>query len=289
MRLPIEHDWKPNLGNKQVDNSEYEKHVRGLAERLQRANKTAKQQSRLSHDTAKRYYDRPTKLEHFNKGDLVYIHDPIYKRGKAKKFSYQYKGPFEIEQRISPLIYKVRLTDGTSTIIHINRLKRAHKETRDFKASPVGGNKNKAVKLGREKEIVRGKCEDEAETDRWDREVPPHSQVEDIEDTDLSKLDENEVNLLQDRGDESQRIPGSSYLQRKLQSDKTADGVAYRLRSRLVSMSGRETENDKAGSEVASSPGSENASNNTSPSKVKYMSNHSYNLRSRIEPTEGTL
>jgi hypothetical protein len=137
MRLPIEDDWKPNLGDKNLGDDEYEGHVRMLAERLREANKTAGQQSKLSHDTAKRYYDRRTNLEQFSKGDFVYIHDPTYKRGKAKKFSYQYRGPFETEQKISPLIYKVRLADGTSTIIHVNRLRRAHKQKEGSEALPV--------------------------------------------------------------------------------------------------------------------------------------------------------
>jgi hypothetical protein len=29
-----------------------------------------------------------------------------------------YKGPFQVEQKISPLIYKVRLTDGSSVVLH---------------------------------------------------------------------------------------------------------------------------------------------------------------------------
>jgi hypothetical protein len=100
MRLPIEDDWKPNLGDKDLGDGDYEEHVRALAERLHEANKTTGQQSKLSHDTAKRYYDRRTKLEQFSKGDFVYVHDPTHKRSKARKFSYQYKGPFEIEQKM---------------------------------------------------------------------------------------------------------------------------------------------------------------------------------------------
>ena len=99
MRLPIEEDWKPQLINKKAQENEYEKHVKVLAERLHEANKAAGQQSKQSHETAKRYYDRKTNLEQFKKGDLVYVHDPIHKRGKARKFSYQYKGPYEIEEK----------------------------------------------------------------------------------------------------------------------------------------------------------------------------------------------
>ena len=118
--LPKADDWKPRLGKDKLEGDEYERHVRLLAERLREANKIAGQQSRSNHETAKRYYDRQTKPEQFKKGDLVYVHNPAYRQGQAKKFSYQYKGPFEIKQTISPLIYKVQLTDGTFPIIHIN-------------------------------------------------------------------------------------------------------------------------------------------------------------------------
>jgi hypothetical protein len=110
-----------------------------IASRLREANKVAGHQSKLSHDTAKRYYDRQVKWEQFKKGDFVYMRDPTYKRGKAKKFSYQYKGPFEIKQRISSLIYTVRLGDGTCAIVHVNRLKRAFERGEDSKI-PVGEN-----------------------------------------------------------------------------------------------------------------------------------------------------
>ena len=126
MRLPIEDDWQPRLDNCTLEDTDYDEHVRALAERLREAHKVAGQQSKLSHDTAKRYYDRQTKLEKFKKGEFVYVHDPTYKRGKAKKFSYQYKGPFEVIERVSPLVYKVKLLDGTFTVVHINRLKRAY-------------------------------------------------------------------------------------------------------------------------------------------------------------------
>jgi hypothetical protein len=104
-RLPIEDDWKPNVSNEKLGDDEYESHVKLLAERLCQANDTAGQHSKLSHEVAKRYYNRQTKLQQFSKGDLVNIHDHTYKRNQAKNFSYQYKGPFTVKHRNSPLIY----------------------------------------------------------------------------------------------------------------------------------------------------------------------------------------
>ena len=154
MRLPIEDDWWPKLGHDKLEDNEYENHVELLAKRLHEANKVAGQQSAFSYATAKRYYDRQAKLERFSKGDFVYVHDPTYKRGKAKKFSYQYKGPFEVEQKISPLIYKVRMADGTSAILHINRLKRAHVQVQNDRETPLSKNLEEAVKLKQHKEVA---------------------------------------------------------------------------------------------------------------------------------------
>jgi hypothetical protein len=126
MRLPIEDDWRPKLSKPESKDEEYEENVKTLALRLREANRAAGQHSKQSHQTANQYYDRRTRLEQFRKGDLVYLHDPTHKRGKARKFSYQYKGPFEVESKISPLIYRIRMGEGTSLVVHINRLKKAY-------------------------------------------------------------------------------------------------------------------------------------------------------------------
>ena len=120
MRLPIEDDWRPKLSKPESKEEEYEDIVKTLALRLREANRAAGQHSKQSHQTANQYYDRRTRLEQFRKGDLVYLHDPTHKRGKARKFSYQYKGPFEVESKISPLIYRIRMAEGTSLVVHIN-------------------------------------------------------------------------------------------------------------------------------------------------------------------------
>ena len=42
-------------------------------------------------------------------------------------FECQYKGPYEVEAKVSPLIYRIRKGDGSLAAVHINRLKRAHR------------------------------------------------------------------------------------------------------------------------------------------------------------------
>jgi hypothetical protein len=88
MRLPIENDCIPRLSNKEISDNDNEAHVKLLAKRLHKDKKLAEQQSKLGQETAKRYYDRYTKLEQFNKGDFVCEHDHTHKRSMARKFSY---------------------------------------------------------------------------------------------------------------------------------------------------------------------------------------------------------
>jgi hypothetical protein len=91
------------------------------------------------------------------------VYDPTYKRGKAKKLSYQYKGPFEIEQRISPLIYKVRMADCSSAILHIIRLKKAYEQTGNDNVVPPSKDTGRMSKQERKKvpkENIEAKLEE---------------------------------------------------------------------------------------------------------------------------------
>jgi hypothetical protein len=213
----------------------------------------------------------------FKKGDLVYLHDPVYKRGIAKEFSYQYKGPYEIEQKISPLIYKIRMTDGTSTIVHINRLKGASGQAVDSKVHPLSSRSSKIVKSQTRKLVSKGKANTGIR--QQDLQFPHHSQILDSVD-DSGSGDENEIESTTD----PEWTPGASNANRKSQGSDTADGIAYRLRSRLVSRSERETEVDKEHvGETVRLPGSESESTqvNTSPGRSEIVASHSYNLRSK--------
>jgi len=279
MRLSIEDDWKPSSGNVNTKEDEHEQHVRELAERFREANKTAGQHSKMSHDTAKRYYDRHTQVEQFKKGDYVYVHNPVHKRGKAKKLSYQYDGPFEVEQKISSLIYKIRLRDGTSTILHVNRLKGAKQQELGNRVVSEEKLAKKTVKSAQPKGVSCDRRKDHIKKGALEETIPsPTALVE------VQEEEEESENR-----DDPEWVPRSSYLQRKSQSSTTADNVAYRLRSRLVGRSEREAEVDNGQAEAVSLQESETVSGNThsktSPGKNKPAMSHSYNLRSRVEPT----
>jgi hypothetical protein len=131
----------------------------------------------MSHETAKRYYDRQTKLEQYQKGELVYLYDPTHKRGKAKKFSYQYKGPYEVQERISPLIYKIRMSDGTFAVMYVNRLKRSYgslESNNELLKMAASGN---VVDATSPRKVTPKRSIDRAERKLRKEEVTPYSQA----------------------------------------------------------------------------------------------------------------
>ena len=107
---------------------------------------------------------------------------------------------------------------------------------------------------------------------------------------DLNKREEGVNELSRKSRGDPEWVPGSSSLQRKLQSSTTADNVAYKLRSRLVGRSEQKTEVDNEQAEAVSLQESENLLVNTHSKtplgKNKPAMSHSYNLRSRVVYTK---
>jgi hypothetical protein len=211
MRLPIEDDWQPQFHSVDTGGNEYEQYVQTLAQRLHETNKVAGQQFKLSHETAKQHYDRRAKLEQFKKGEFVYVHGPTHKRSKARKFSYQYRGPFEVEGRISPLIYRIRMADGTIATIHINRLKRAYKPLENMSALPLSSKLTQKTCLKKSRKVDPTEDNDEA-IGKLNVEIPSYSGLRDVG-SDESNGSDDEV-IISSRGsvEDPEWTPGSLNL-----------------------------------------------------------------------------
>ena len=158
--------------------------------------------------------------------------------------------------------------------------------------SPFSKNSKEAVKLRQHKEIAPRE-NTELKVEESVMTIPPHSRMHNVESEESDESEEEIVNSTHGRTDDPEWTPGSSYQQRKLQSNNTADDIAYRLRSRLVSRSEREMEVDKECIETNRLSESEhmevNTQNNRSPNQNKSAMSHSYNLRSRIGTTSSKM
>ena len=287
MRLPIEDDWQPNLQKGELKEDGYEEHVRMLALRLKEAHKVAGQQSKISHQKAKRYYDEHTKLEHFSKGDLVYLYDPIYKRGKARKFAYKYKGPYEVKQKISPLVYKIQTSEGTDVIVHVNRLKRAQERSSQLQGKPSTTSDRVTTRLRKQrspKQAMFAQIPEETEESTPTLNVPSKQIIE--AQGQVLPGGSAQAELLHsspepDTVDDANWTPGSRYWQRKLNKDNVTPDLPYRLRSRTTCTrdSGAEVDTPNTPDVVTTAPAELSSDTSTEPTLT--LLKHSYNLRSR--------
>jgi hypothetical protein len=70
----------------EIRETEHEPRLEILKSKLRTAYKIARDHSRQSHATNKRYYDRSSKERGFAVGDLVYLYNPAIKVGVSAKF-----------------------------------------------------------------------------------------------------------------------------------------------------------------------------------------------------------
>jgi hypothetical protein len=211
--------------------------------RLYEANMEAKKQSKLSHELAKKYYDRKTREISLKRGDLVYLYNPIAKMGRAKKFEYKYQGPYMILEKISPLIYKLQMEEGKSIVVHVNRLKRAkvgqeanRKILEMKKLKKYGKKQSPRQSEPRLSEMIEESREEEVE-------IPP-IQIREVEDEESSAVSPT----VEDQ-QHPEWTPETRYLRRKIvhENKKSFGGTndsPYALRSKSARTQFQEHRNE---------------------------------------------
>ena len=84
----------------------------------------AQQHLRAQHLRNKQLYDKDNTAVQFCVGDRVWLYTPVVSKGKTKKFTSFWKGPYTIVDKPGEINYKIQLIGGTQTfVVHRNRLK----------------------------------------------------------------------------------------------------------------------------------------------------------------------
>jgi hypothetical protein len=100
--------------------------LRNLQSALFLANKTVRDNIRLSYARNKRYYDQSAKARTLKEGDTVYVHNPARKPRVSRKLTPVWTGPCRIRKSFGHLNFCVEEPRGKETLIHFNRLKLAN-------------------------------------------------------------------------------------------------------------------------------------------------------------------
>jgi transposase InsO family protein len=110
----------------ELRNTEQESRLENLKSSLQKAYKLVRKNKRTSHQVNRRYYDRKAQERKILVGDIVYLFNPAKKPGQCQKFRKPWIGPFKVAAKLSELNYRIVNLFGKESVVHVNRLKKAH-------------------------------------------------------------------------------------------------------------------------------------------------------------------
>jgi len=121
LRIPLDVVYPPFNPSPYYDNDDY---IDDLEVRMAKAAQYANTQLEVQWQLRERNcanHSRWTKQIDISKD--VYVFNPATKKGLAPKFARNWKGPFQVEEQISDLLYRIRLPGRNNLqVIHRSRL-----------------------------------------------------------------------------------------------------------------------------------------------------------------------
>ena len=99
-------------------------YVTKLIDRTEKVHQVARDKLMEAHDRHKRAYDIKQFQNNYKVGDLVLLFTPAVKRGRNKKLSSRWTGPYQIVEVLSDVVLRIRLNNKIKDrVVHHNRLK----------------------------------------------------------------------------------------------------------------------------------------------------------------------
>ena len=99
-------------------------YVQQLRSSLQEVHNCARERLGTTLQSRKRSYDRKTKVDTYNIGDLVYILNSAGKTGQSRKLQPLYTGPYLIIKKLSNILFTIVNSRGRQQVIHHDRMRR---------------------------------------------------------------------------------------------------------------------------------------------------------------------
>lgn len=101
------------------------KEVKSLAHHLKSIWKRVKSNNANAASKQRQRFNKGSVMPQYKPGDLVLLRNPAIKKGRTKKFTPQYEGPYPILRLTSPVNAELQLPERT-VIVHFDRLKPYH-------------------------------------------------------------------------------------------------------------------------------------------------------------------
>ena len=113
-----------------ADFSSSHEYVLQLQDRLHQVHMKARERMKGASDRQAKLYNNRLKYTIYEPGTQVYYYHPIKTQNTSKENFLKWKGPYEVKERLSDVLYRIKnRTGGKELVVHHNKLKEA--KTRD--------------------------------------------------------------------------------------------------------------------------------------------------------------
>ena len=115
----------PDVASSQAD--EPPAYVTKLCDRMEKIHNLARDKLIESNERHKRTYDLKQFQNNYKVGDKVLLFMPAMKKGRSKKLSSRWTGPYRIVEVLSDVVFRINLNNQVKDkVVHHNRLKPFH-------------------------------------------------------------------------------------------------------------------------------------------------------------------
>ena len=98
-----------------------------LRNRMEDVHKLVREHGLHASARMKTRYDRKSNQTRFEEGSLVWLHNPMRRKGISPKLSPSWEGPYKVVARINDVTYRIQRTPRSPCkIVHVDRLARYH-------------------------------------------------------------------------------------------------------------------------------------------------------------------
>ena len=102
-------------------------YVANLERSMEKIHEIARKHMQKASDKQKREYDLKQYKNNYKKGDLVWLFTPTIGKGRVKKLTSMWSGPFTVVEPLSDVVIRIRRNArAKDLVVHHNRLKPYH-------------------------------------------------------------------------------------------------------------------------------------------------------------------
>ena len=122
LRLPVDLMMQRPPGE-EVKTETLPHFIRNLHDRLREAHEATRDQLRVTSQSMKLRQDARASMKPLAPGDKVWLYNPRRKKGQSPKLMSAWEGPFEVVQKLSSVVYRIRKRRNAALkVVHYNRL-----------------------------------------------------------------------------------------------------------------------------------------------------------------------